>query len=209
MITPATDADAGRSLEQRLMDIEGILHASIDPRTRDIWIVHDPEHEAGPVELAVRNVLAASAPELAETTIHVALRSFSGPRRRVRFVDAVRHDHENGVTITVRLEWNGVTHEGSATGERGLAVELKTSARAALISLEKLTNHDLGLRIIGVKQVQAFDYTIMVASIVRSEGSPKHLIGAVIVGENPLDTAAIAVLSGLNRTLGNFLYTPD
>jgi hypothetical protein len=208
MMNPPIDADTQLSVEQNLLTIDGVLHASVDSRSGDIWVVHDPHHEPGPVELAVRNLLAASGHPAADVRVRVALPTASGPRRRVRFVDAARAEHDFGVTVTVSLEWNDVVHEGSASGERGLAVELKTSAQAALDSLEKLTGQPLGLRIIGVKQVHAFDSTIVVASIMRTTGAPQRLVGAVIVGDDPLRSAAVAVLSGLNRTLGNFLHTP-
>jgi hypothetical protein len=209
MTTPFIDADASRSVEESLRNIDGVLYASVDSRTGDIWIVHDPHHEPGPVEFAVRNLLASSDHQMADARVRVALHGVTGPRRRVRFVDATRLEHDQGVTITSSLEWNGVIHSASATGERGWAVELKTSGQAALATLERLSGQSLGLRIIGVKQVHAFDSTIMVASIMRTEGAYQRLVGAVIVGENPIHSAAIAVLSGLNRILGNFLHTPD
>jgi hypothetical protein len=209
MTTPPIDVDAARTVEERLRALEGILHASVDPHTGDIWVVHDPNHEPGPVDLAVRNALASSNYELHNARVRVALPTAAGPRRRVRFVDASREENEHGATITVRLEWKDVVHVGSATGERGSVVELKTAAAAALDCLEKLSGQSLGLRIIGVKTVQAFDSTLMVASIMRTEGSPQRLVGAVIASGDPRRSAALAVLSGLNRTLGNFLHTPD
>lgn len=203
------DADARLSIEEGLLALDGVLHAAVDSRTGDIWIVHDAHHEPGPIELAVRNLLAARGYDPAEAQVRVTLPAAAGPRRRVRFLDAVRTENDRGVTVTVSLEWDDVIHTGSATGERGWAVELKTTAQAALEALEKLSGQSLGLRIIGVKQLHAFDSTIMVASIMRTEGVQQRLIGAVIVRDNPLHSAAIAVLSGLNRILGNFLHTPD
>jgi hypothetical protein len=132
-----------------------------------------------------------------------------GDRRRVRFVCTERSDGPGGVTITVRLEWNDVLHEGTATGERGAVVELKTTAQAALLALEALCGYSIGVRIVGIKQIHAFDSQLIVASLLRSDGPPQRLVGAVIVSRNPIDSAALAVLSGLNRTLGNFLHTSD
>lgn len=201
--------DARLSIEDRLLQLDGVLHAAVDRRNGDLWIVRDPQHEPGPIELAARNILASSGYDAVDPEIHVSLPVAAGPRRRVRFINAVRAENESGVTVTVSLEWEDVVHSGSATGERGWAVELKTTAQAALLALEAVSGHALGLRIIGVKQLHAFDSTIMVVSIVRAHGTPQRLIGAVIVRDNPLHSAAIAVLSGLNRILGNFLHTPD
>jgi hypothetical protein len=203
------DADARLSIEESILKLDGVLNAAVDRRTGDIWIVHDPHHEPGPIELAVRNVLASSGYNPADAHVRVTLPAAAGPRRRVRFIDATRAENEQGVTVTVNLEWDDVIHSGSATGERGWAVELKTTAQAALDALEKLSGQSLGFRIIGVKQLHAFDSTIMVTSIMRMEGVQQRLIGAVIVRDNPLHSAAVSVLSGLNRILGNFLHTPD
>lgn len=191
------------------MEIEGVLHASIDPRSHDIWVVRDPEHEAGPLELAVRSRLAAMGRDPTPVEVRISLPAAGGPRRRVRFLHTERTEEQGAVTIQVSLEWSDVIHTASASGEKGTAVELKTTARAALLAIEKVCGHSIGLRIVGIKQVHAFDSEIMVASILRTDGVPQRLIGAVIVSNNPIDSAALAVLSGLNRTLGNFLHTAD
>jgi hypothetical protein len=206
---PPLDAETRTSIEESLAELDGVLHASIHPRSRDIWIVRDPEYDAAPIELAVRNRVASLGHDIAGGQIRVTLPAATGPRRRVRFVDAARTEGSDGVTVTVRLEWNDVVHSASATGERGPAVELKTTAHAAVDALEKLSGQSLGIRIIGIKQVHAFDSDLMVASMIRTNGPHQRLVGAVLVTDNPINSAALAVLSGLNRTLGNFLHTPD
>jgi hypothetical protein len=206
---PPLDAEVRSSIEDRLAELDGVLHASIDPRSRDIWIVRDVEHEAAPIELAVRNRIASLGHDIAGGQIRVTLPAATGPRRRVRFVEAVRSEVGLGVSVTVSLEWNDIVHSATATGERGSAVELKTTALAAVDALEKLSGQSLGVRIIGIKQVHAFDSDLMVASMIRTNGSHQRLVGAVLVTDNPINSAALAVLSGLNRTLGNFLHTSD
>ncbi len=208
-MTPSLDADTRISIEDRLMELDGVLHASIDPRSGDIWIVRDLHHEPGPVELAVRNRCASLGHELGHAALRITLPTASEPRRRVRFVDAVREEGQGGVTVTVNIEWNGVVHAGSVTGEKGHAVELKTTALAALDALQKIIHEDLAIRVIGIKQVHAFDSDLMVASMLRVDGVQQRLVGAVIVAGDPISSAALAVLSGLNRTLGNFLHTSD
>lgn len=191
------------------MAIEGVLHASIDPRSHDIWIVRDPDHDAGPLELAVRTRLAELGHDPGPVQVQISLPAVDGPRRRVRFIQTNRIEEQGAVTIEVQLEWNDTVHSGSASGERGKALELKTTARAALIAVEKVCGHQIGLKIVGVKQVHAFDSEIIVASILRHGDIPQRLVGAVIVSSDPIDSAALAVLSGLNRVLGNFLHTSD
>lgn len=208
-MAPHLDADARNAVEERLTELDGVLHVSVDPRSDEIWVVRDPSFEHGPVELAVRNRLASLGHDPTGLVIHLTLPAYSGPRRRVRFVQVDRVDNHGRVSVTVHLEWNDNVFTGSATGERGPALELKTTAQAALEALESLSKQKLDLRIIGVKPIHAFDSDLMVASLLRVDGVHQRLVGAVVVKENPLDAAALAVLSALNRTLGNFLHTSD
>ncbi len=206
----ALDADALANLQERLLELEGVLHAGIDRRSSDLWIVRDPAHDHGPMELAVRNRIAALGYDPAGLNVRVTLPGAAAPRRRVRF-EAVDRLEENGrVTVTVSLEWDGSVHSGSASGEKGSALELKTTARAAVAALEALTGQDLEVRIIGLKAIHAFDSDRMVASLLRTHGSEQRLVGAVVVDEGgPHEAASLAVLSALNRTLGNFLHASD
>lgn len=196
-------------LQDRVMELEGVLHASFDHRTGDLWIVRDPDYEQGPLEIAVRNRIASLGHDPAAINVRVTLPAVSEPRRRVRFEGVDRIEEHGRTSLTVRIEWDGSVHEGTASGERGPAIELKTTALAAVRALEALTGQDLGVRIIGVKRIHAFDADLMVASLLRSDGVRQRLVGAVLVSDAPLDAAALAVLSALNRTLGNYLHTSD
>ncbi|MFO7894315.1 MAG: hypothetical protein R6U63_11315 [Longimicrobiales bacterium] len=209
-MTARLDVDARDRLEEELMGMEGVLHASMDPRTgMELWVIRDPSHEQGPIEIAVRNRLAALGHDPGGLDVRVTLPTAPGPRRRVRFEGVERTEDGGRVSIAVMLEWDGQTYSGSATGERGPAIELKTTARAAVEALERLSGQALDLRIIGVKAVHAFDSDLMVASLYRSAGVQQRLVGAVLVTDDPLSAAAVSVLSALNRTLGNFLHTAD
>ena len=204
--------DAGRrgELEKELMALDGVLSAAIDPRTgTDLWVVRDPSHDQGPIELAVRNRLATLGHDPSGLNVRVALPTSSGPRRRVMFESVERVETGGRVSITVTLEWDDIHYSGEATGERGPAIELKTTARAAIAALEELSGQSLDLRIIGVKPIHAFDSELMVASLYRSAGTEQRLVGAVVASDDPLAAAAVAVLSALNRTLGNFLHASD
>lgn len=204
------DADARHNLEAELMRLGGVLHAAIDSRSRrTIWVVRDSGYAQAPVEIAVRNRLAALGYDPAGLDVRVTAPTSREPRRRVRFDGVDRVDETGGVVIKVALEWDGVVHTGEASGERGPAIELKTTARAAIRALESLTGQSLDVRIIGMKAIHAFDSDLLVASLYQSAGREKRLVGAVVVKGDPLDAAAVAVLSALNRTLGNFLHTAD
>ncbi|MFW5946905.1 MAG: hypothetical protein ACOCUW_00320 [Gemmatimonadota bacterium] len=204
------DTDRRSRLETELMALDGVLHASVDPRSgRELGVVRDPGSEQGPIELAVRNRIVSLGYDPTDLDVRVVLPSSPGPRRRVRFEGIEREDHTGQVAITVALEWGGTVYTGSASGERGLALELKTAARAAIHALESLSGQSLELRIIGVKPIHAFDSDLMVASLYRSAGVEQRLVGAVVVSGDPLEAAAVAVLSAMNRTMGNFLHAAD
>ena len=209
-MAPRLDADAREKLEQELMALEGVLHAAMDVRSNGaVWVVRDPDYEQGPIQIAVRNRLANLGHDPRGMDVRVTLPTTPGPRRRVRFEKVERVEEGGRVTITVSLEWGGEVFTGQARGERGPVIELKTTARAAVEALEELSGQSLDVRIIGVKAVHAFDSDLMVASLYRSAGVQQRLVGTVLVTDDPLAAAAVAVLSALNRTLGNFLHTSD
>lgn len=204
------DADARDKLEEELMGLEGVLHAAIDLRSgTDVWVVRDPAQDQGPVELAVRNRLAALGHDPRSLDVRVTLPTAPGPRRRVQFEGVERVEEGGRVAITVVLEWDGTQYSGEATGERGPAIELKTTARAAIEALERLSGQSLDLRVVGVKAIHAFDCDLIVASLYRSAGAQQRLVGTVVASGDPLSAAAVAVLNAMNRTLGNFLHTSD
>lgn len=203
------DDQARSKLQAELSDLAGVLHVGFDPKSPTLWIVRDPTHHQGPVELSVRNHLARLHGIPDDLEILLTLPVVSGPRRRVRFEAVDRSEHHGRVTVTVHLEWESQVHSGSAIGDEGAAIELKTTAQATVDALQKLTGQDLGLRIIGVKPIRAFDSDLVVASLIRAGAAHQHLVGAVVVSTGPLEGAALAVLSALNRILGNTLHTPD
>ncbi len=205
----AFDANARTHLQQEIGRLDGVQHASLDPSSGTLWIVRHPAYEQGPLEIAVRNHIASLGHEPTEVDIQLTAPVSSGPRRRVRFESVERVEEHGRVVVKVALEWQETVHIGSAVGEEGPAIELKTTARAAVSALERLTGQNLDLRIIGVKPIRAFDSDLMVASVIRDGARQQPLVGAVVVSSGPLEAAALAVLSALNRILGNTLHTPD
>ena len=203
------DPETRATLESAVMELDGILHAAIDHRTGELWVVRDPDYDVGPIEIAVRARIASLGHDPASVRMRQTLPIASEPRRRVRFVGVERQEDQGRIAVAVRLEWNGEVVTGSATGERGPALELKTTAHAALIALQKLSPQELDVRIIGIKPIHAFDSDLMVASLLRGEGGQQRLVGAVVVTGDLNAAAAMAVLSALNRTLGNFLQNGD
>jgi hypothetical protein len=127
-------------------------------------------------------------------------------RQRVRFVHLKRSVcADQQIACEVRLEWAGCEYSGAATGAKGDALELRTAASAALLAVLHLVPAELGIRLAGVKQVRAFDVDMVVISLYSPNREPHNLVGAVIAGSDPPRAAAMAVLSALNRLLGNYL----
>ena len=208
-MTATLDPDTRSALEAGVMELEGVLHAAVDSRTGELWVVRDPAYEIGPIELALRARIATLGHDPARVAIRLTLPTVSGPRRRVRFVNVERQEDQGRISITVSLEWNDDVVSGQASGEKGEAIELKTTAHAALEAIQKLSPQEIGARIIGIKRIHAFDSDLIVASLLRGNDSKQRLVGAVVVPEDPNAAAAMAVLNALNRTLGNFLHTAD
>ena len=121
----------------------------------------------------------------------------------------------NGATRLVPGSHRGPIHSlfegerftGSAGGDSGTLIELRTAAQAALAAVEDLTKDGLQVRLIGVKQLRAFDTELVVASLVRTEGEMQRFVGSVLATADPERAACLAVLNALNRALGNFLRT--
>lgn len=192
--------DAG--LHERLREIPGVEDV-VPTAEGALWLVCTPDARRTAVEPAARTALADAG--VAAVPIECVIRASTLQRERVRFDRIERvEERDNQIHIKVCLEWGGAIHEGSATGERGLAIEIRTAATATIAALEKALGSSLDVRLIGVKQVRAFDAELIVVSVTRNTDRQK-LVGIVVMGEDPRRAAALAVLNALNRTLGNLL----
>jgi hypothetical protein len=197
---PPSDNDGVR---ERLHAVQGIEQVFIDPESREVCIVLRADVDPREVEEAA----TAAAGEAFK--VIAVYRPERRDRQRVRFMDLQRTmQRDQQVAFTVTLEWAGTEYTGNASGEKGDAVELRTSAAAALTAIAALVPHDVKVRLAGVKMVRAFDAELVVVSLYRPDDQPHNLVGAVVAGEDPRRAAATAVLSALNRLLGNYLALP-
>jgi hypothetical protein len=203
------DPERRDALIQAVSALDGVRHVGLDPRAGELWVACEPDRDRGPLEVAVRNALAAFGAGADTLDIRLSTGPTEAPRRRVRFLSVERSEERLQTRIAVELEWHDSIHRGSATCEKAPAIELNTTAAAVVDALERLTDVELGLRVVGVKRFRAFDSELMVASLSRDDGARQHLVGAVVVSADPFEAAALATLSALNRTLGNFLHTTD
>jgi hypothetical protein len=200
------DTAALQVLRAKLEAIPDVSSVVIDETVGTILLVCEPQAAPQPILNAANAAAAAVGLDENTARIETVVRTSGVMRHRVRFLSAERCvERDNHVRMKVALEWHGRVCFGEATGESGEFIELRTAALAALSALESVVGDSLGVRVVGVKQVRAFDSELMVVSMHRPGGSPQRLVGAVPGGRDPRASAAVAVLNGLNRTLGNYL----
>jgi hypothetical protein len=193
-------------LRAKLEEIPDVSSVAIDEVTGVILLICDPQAAPQAVLKSANAAVAAIGLEEDAVRLDTVVRTSGVTRHRVRFLSAERVvERDKHVRMKVALEWHGRICVGEATGESGEFIELRTAALAALNALESVVGDSLGVRVVGVKQVRAFDSELMVVSMHRPGGSPQRLVGAVPGGRDPRASAAVAVLNGLNRTLGNYL----
>ncbi|HET9438584.1 MAG TPA: hypothetical protein VFO52_00350 [Longimicrobiales bacterium] len=168
-----------------------------------IWFQCDPESEINDLRPRVEEVLKRHGVEPEKTKL-IFLTDLSA--RRIKFARLERIVERTGnVRMRVALEWQGEVKIGEATGENGDLLEQRTAATAALIALENVVGESLGIKLVGVKHVRAFDEELMVVALYRPGPPAQRLVGSVSIDNDPRRAAAVAVLNGLNRILGNYL----
>lgn len=199
------DADTAQVLRATLEALAGIERVVIDEMTSTVMVLCGPDCTAA----SLRSQIDAALKDLGvdPQAVRVQLLTDIAARERVKFISVERSAERSGsfVRIRVSLEWDGQLFTGEALGEAGELIELRTAAVAALHALERVRGEPLGIRLVGVKQVKAFDAELMVVALYRSDPTPQRLVGSVATGNDPRRAAAVAVLNALNRILGNYL----
>jgi hypothetical protein len=202
------DAVDLRVLRSRLEEDEQVERAVLDEEQGSVWIITPPDVHEPAVRARVVSILQEFGVAADQAQVEFASMASAPLRRRVRFGGAKRTETRDGrVRIEAELEWQGEKFNGAADGESGTLIELRTAGQAAVQAVEKLTRDELKLRLIGVKQLRAFDTELVVASLVRTEGEHQRYVGSVLATSDPTRAACLAVLNAVNRTLGNFLGT--
>jgi hypothetical protein len=188
--------EAIHDVESVVMDDSlGVIHLLCEPQAAGDIILRKASEALHGLGLDQENV-----------TLEAVIRTSGVQRQRVRFLSAERLlDPDHQVRIRVTLEWRGQLCTGELTGESGDYIELRTAAGAALRAIEKVVGEPLDVKVVGVKQIRAFDSELLVVSLHRSGSSPQRLVGAVPGSRDSREAVVIAVLNGLNRTLGNYL----
>lgn len=199
----ALDASTAQVLRAKLEAIEGIERVVVDETTSTVMLHCSPDANSTSLHKQIEKAIKASGVDA--SSLNVELLTDLAARRRVKFANIERLVDHNEVRIRVTLEWSGETTIGEAKGESGDLIELRTAAAAALHALEQMLHEDLHIKLVGVKQVKAFDAELMVVALYRGGDSPQRLVGSVSAAGDPRRAAAVAVLNALNRILGNYL----
>jgi len=142
-----------------------------------------------------------------QTQSEPIVQASDGRRERLRFSDfRFRRSADGRCTAEVELEWvEGRKVRGAAMGQSSATVDLRVAAEAGLRALEAFTGGALGLELIGVKAIRAFDANVVIVSIANRRDGPARLLGACLVEDDPVRGAVVAVLGATNRVLGNFI----
>lgn len=125
-----------------------------------------------------------------------------GDGGRLRLVD-VRTEHrpDSGVRIVVELADGEVRHRGEVEGVGTGAVELRLAGAAALEAIRRAVPETEDLRLVGMKEVRAFDADVVLAGLRSHREHDGRLVGAVPSAGDPDRAAAAAVLDAVNRVL--------
>lgn len=197
------DASTAQVLRAKLEALEGIERIVVDETTSSVLLHCLPDSNSSALNVQIDQAIASAG--LEPGSVNIQLLTDLAARKRVKFASADRILEGNSVRIRIKLEWNGQSTVGEAVGENGDLIELRTAAAAALDALEHVLGENLHIKLVGVKQVKAFDAELMVVALYRTGDQPQRLVGSVSAAGDPRRAAAVAVLNALNRVLGNYL----
>jgi len=109
--------------------------------------------------------------------------------------------------VQVELEYNGKRFVGRTEGQSSPIGDLRLGAEAAIEAIESFSEGALGLELMGVKLVRAFDANVIIVSATQRSARSTRLVGCYLADRDPVRGAALAVLNATNRVLGNYIST--
>jgi len=110
-------------------------------------------------------------------------------------------------TARIVLEFGGKQWHGRAEGQSSPIGDLRLGAEAAMQAVEDFAEGNLGLELMGVKLIRAFDANVVIVSATQRSARDTKLVGCYLADEDAMRGAALAVLNATNRVLGNYLTT--
>ena len=111
------------------------------------------------------------------------------------------------VIAQIELEHEGKQYVGRAEGQSSPVGDLRLGADAAMHAIEAFSQGGLGLELMGVKLVRAFDANVVIVSCTQRTARGTRLVGCYLADRDAVRGAALAVLNATNRVLGNYLFT--
>lgn len=99
-----------------------------------------------------------------------------------------------------------VLFEGKSEGLGSPTGELRCAAEAAVEALQQAVEGEVGLELLGVKSVRAFDSVVIIVSLACSKEESFRVVGSCLSEGHHPRGAALAVLNATNRTLGNLVF---
>jgi len=109
--------------------------------------------------------------------------------------------------VQVELEYDGKKFIGRREGQSSPIGDLRLGAEAAMAAVEAFAQDGLGLELMGVKLVRAFDANVIIVSCTQRASRGTRLVGCYLADRDAVRGAALAVLNATNRVLGNYLTT--
>lgn len=109
--------------------------------------------------------------------------------------------------VQVELEYDGKRFVGRTEGQSSPIGDLRLGAEAAMQAVEAFAAGGLGLELMGVKLVRAFDANVVIVSVTQRAARGTRLVGCYLADRDAVRGAALAVLNATNRVLGNYLST--
>src|SRR5437773_11103116 len=109
--------------------------------------------------------------------------------------------------VQVELEYNGKKYVGRREGQSSPIGDLRLGAEAAMQAVEAFSDNSLGLELMGVKLVRAFDANVVIVSATQRSARGTRLVGCYLADRDAVRGAALAVLNATNRVLGNYIST--
>lgn len=107
----------------------------------------------------------------------------------------------------VDLEYDGRKFCGKCEGQSSPIGDLRLGAEAAMNAIDNFSQGALGLELLGVKLVRAFDANVIIVSCAQRSARSTRLVGCYLADQDTVRGAALAVLNATNRVLGNYLTT--
>jgi hypothetical protein len=110
-------------------------------------------------------------------------------------------------TVQIVLDYSGTRFVGRAEGQSSPVGDMRLGAEAAMQAVEAFAQGTLGLELMGVKLIRAFDANVVIVSASQRAARDAQLVGCYLADDDTVRGAALAVLNATNRALGNYLTT--